>query len=128
MPIAKYPKAGSDTGALAVSAHIRAAERDLSAQDRANIRSKLESALGRFVDYIVRVSVRTEAANGPRGGIDRVCRIKVVLAGLPSVVFEKRDEAMNAAVDGALAGVEQVVEQAVRRPRMRPPLGSSAGL
>jgi ribosome-associated translation inhibitor RaiA len=103
-----------------IPAHIRAAEHDLGSDDRAYIRRKLGRALGKFAAEIVRVSVRTEDLNGPRGGVDRVCRIKVVLYGLPSVVFEKRDAALNAAVDGALAGVERAVRRALVRRRMKP--------
>jgi putative sigma-54 modulation protein len=64
--------------------------------------------------------VRTKDVNGPRGGTDRVCRIKVVLSGLPSVVFESRDSSLAAAVDGALAGVERAVRRTLRRRRMKP--------
>lgn len=106
--------------AMAIPVHIRAAERDLSADDRNYIRGKLGRALGKFAGNIVRVSIRTQDANGPRGGVDRVCRIKVVLIGLPSVVFEKRDPMMNAAVDGALSGVEQAVRRVVQRRWMKP--------
>src|SRR5690348_5874842 len=106
--------------AMAIPVHIRAAERDLSADDRNYIRGKLGRALGKFAGNIVRVSIRTHDANGPRGGVDRVCRIKVVLIGLPSVVFEKRDPTMNAAVDGALSGVEQAVRRVVQRRWMKP--------
>lgn len=116
----KSAKIEARSGVPSIPAHIRAAERDLSADDRAYIRGKLGRALGKFADDVVRVSVRTEDANGPRGGVDRVCRIKVVLIGLPSVVFEKRDPTLNAAVDGALTGMEQVVRRVVRRRWMRP--------
>ncbi len=110
---------------LAIPVHIRAAERDLGAGDRTYIRNKLGRALGKFAGNIVRVSIRTHDANGPRGGVDRVCRIKVVLTGLPSVVFEKRDPTMNAAVDGALSGVEQAVRRVVQRRWMKPRRGNS---
>ncbi|HEX8758212.1 MAG TPA: CBS domain-containing protein [Steroidobacteraceae bacterium] len=102
-----------------VPAHIRAADGDLSPDDRAYIRRKLGTRLGKFGGAIERVSVRTQDVNGPRGGVDRVCRIKVVLRGLPSVVFERRDASLNAAVDGALAGVETAVRRAVQRRRMK---------
>lgn len=36
-----------------------------------------------------RISVRVKDVNGPRGGL---CRIKVVLSDLPSVVFEAQDD------------------------------------
>ncbi len=103
-----------------VPAYIRATEGDLSPDDRAYIRSKLGRRLGKFAGAIERVSVRTEDVNGPRGGIDRACRIKVVLSGLPSIVLERRDASLNAAVDGALAGVEMAVRRAVQRRRMKP--------
>jgi ribosome-associated translation inhibitor RaiA len=76
--------------------------------------------LGKFARSIERISVRTEDVNGPRGGVDQVCRIKVVLSGLPSVVFESKDASLHAAVDGALAGVERAVRRSVQRRRMRP--------
>lgn len=116
----KSSKVESHSAVIAIPAHIRTAERDLGTEDRAYIREKLGRALGKFAADIVRVSVRTEDANGPRGGVDRVCRIKVVLIGLPSVVFEKRDPTLNAAVDGALSGVEQAVRRVLQRRRMKP--------
>jgi len=83
------------------------------------MRHKLGRRLGKFADSIERVSVRMEDANGPRGGVDQVCRIKVVLRGLPSVVFEERDAALNAVVDRALAGVERAVRRSLQRRRMK---------
>ena len=103
-----------------IAAHIRAREGDLGPDDRAYIRRKLGRTLGKFSDSIERVSVRTEDVNGPRGGVDRVCRIKVVLSGMPSIVFESRDAALHAAVDGALTGVERSVRRAIQRRRMKP--------
>jgi ribosome-associated translation inhibitor RaiA len=103
-----------------IPAHIRARDGDLSADDRAYIRRKLGRRLGKFASFIERVSVRTEDLNGPRGGIDHVCRIKVVLSGLPSVVFEHREASLTAAVDDALAGIEIAVRRAVQRRRTKP--------
>lgn len=118
--VPKASKREPPAGFPQVPAHIRAADGDLSPDDRAYIRRKLGRRLGKFVGAIERVSVRTEDVNGPRGGADRVCRIKVVLRGLPSVVLERRDASLNAAVDGALAGVETAVRRAVQRRRMKP--------
>jgi len=60
-----------------------------------------------FATSIERVMVRVQDANGPRGGIDQVCRTKVVLSGLPSVVFEGQDASVFEAIDGAPAGVDE---------------------
>ena len=103
-----------------IPTYIRAVQVDLASSDRDYIRRKLGTRLGKFARSIERVSVRMEDANGPRGGVDQLCRIKVVLRGLPSVVFESRDSALNAAVDGALAGVERTVRRTLARRRMKP--------
>jgi len=100
--------------------HIRVPQSNFRPEERALIRAKLTRRLGKFAQSIERVSLRTEDVNGPRGGVDCVCRIKVVLRGLPSVVLEKQDAFMNAAVDLALAGVERGVRRALTRRRARP--------
>ncbi|MFO1510463.1 MAG: HPF/RaiA family ribosome-associated protein [Steroidobacteraceae bacterium] len=101
-------------------AHIRAEQRDLAPDDRTYIQRKLGTRLGKFARSIERISVRTDDANGPRGGIDRLCRIKVVLRGAPSVVYESRSSSLDAAVDGALAGIERAVRRTLQRRRTLP--------
>jgi ribosome-associated translation inhibitor RaiA len=103
-----------------IPAHIRASQGDLGSSDRDYIRRKLGTRLGKFARSIERVSVRTEDVNGPRGGVDQLCRVKVVLPGLPSVVFESRDASLNAAVDRALSGVERTVRRTLERRHMKP--------
>jgi CBS domain-containing protein/ribosome-associated translation inhibitor RaiA len=107
------------TGATGVVAHIRSLGNELDHDDQAYIRRKLGMKLGKFASSIERISVRVEDANGPRGGIDQVCRIKVVLSGVPSVVFEKRDASLEAAIDGAIAGTERAVRRSLKRKRMK---------
>jgi ribosome-associated translation inhibitor RaiA len=106
--------------ASAFPIHIRGLEGDFRPEERAFIRAKLTRRLGKFAESIERVSLRTVDVNGPRGGADRVCRIKVVMRGLPSIVYEKQDAFLNAAVDLALAGVERGVRRALTRRRARP--------
>lgn len=116
----KAAKRGSATELRQVPVHIRSVGDELGPDDQLYIRRKLGTRLGKFASSIERVSVRTQDVNGPRGGIDRVCRIKVAMSGLPSVVFESRDATVNAAVDEALVGVERAVRRAVQRRRMKP--------
>ena len=102
-----------------VPAHIRTFGVELDPEDRTYIRRKLGLKLGKFAASIERVSVRVQDVNGPRGGVDHACQIKVVLSGAPSVVFVEQDASMTAAIDGALAGSERAVRRAVRRRRTK---------
>lgn len=92
----------------------------LGQDDRAHIRQRLGDKLGKYATSIERVTVRVRDVNGPRGGVDQVCRIKVVLSGLPSVVFEHKAASLRPAVSGALTGVERAVRRTVERRRTQP--------
>jgi hypothetical protein len=108
------------TAAPSVPAHIRVLGTDLTKDQRISLRQKLGVKLGKFSNSIERVSIRVKDVNGPRGGIYQVCQIKVVLSGLPSVVFEAQDASLNTAIGKALAGAERGVRQSLQRRRMEP--------
>lgn len=108
------------TPASEIPAFIRAPGAALDAADKEYLRRKLGLELGKFAHSIERVSVRVDDVNGPRGGVDKRCRIKVVLSGLPSAFVESRDVSMRAAMDGALARAERSVRQTVQRRRTVP--------
>jgi ribosome-associated translation inhibitor RaiA len=97
----------------------------LDDDDRTYIRRRLGDKLGKYADHIERVTVRVRDVNGPRGGVDQECRIKVVLSGLPSVVVEHNAASLKPAVTGALTSVERAVRRAVERRRTRPRRGAS---
>jgi CBS domain-containing protein len=108
------------TMAAETPAHVRSVGSVLDAADKTYLRRKLGRKLGKFAPSIERTSVRVEDVNGPRGGVDKQCRIKVVLTGLPSVVVEERHHALQPALDGALARAERAVRQAIQRRSMKP--------
>jgi hypothetical protein len=102
------------------TAHVRLLGVDLPDDDRGYIQKKLGMKLGKFAAAIERVSVRLADTNGPRGGTDQLCTVKVVLSGLPSVVIVRRDAAVRVALDLALRAVERAVYRSVSRRRMKP--------
>jgi hypothetical protein len=75
--------------------------------------------LGKFASSVERVSVRVQDVNGPRGGVDHACSVKVVLSGAPSVMVVEHDVSLAAAIDRALAGAERAVRRMVQRRRVR---------
>lgn len=103
-----------------IPAHVRVTSVALSDEDHADIRRKLGMKLGKFSWSIERVTVRAKDTNGPRGGVDQECTVKVVLSGLPSVIVKRRHAALHVAIDEALDAVEQAVRRRVRRRRMKP--------
>jgi hypothetical protein len=101
-------------------AHVRVIGLPLDEDDREYIRRKLGMKLGKFASSIARLSVRVRDANGPRGGVDLVCRVKVVLDGGPPVVAEGRRAALRPAIDAAIGGAERAVRRNVQRRRTKP--------
>jgi len=120
----RLPKAPGRKPALTyeprVQAHIRTFGIYLNQNARTSIRRNLDRKFGKFARSIERMSVRLKDVNGPRGGVDHVCRIKVVLRNLPSVVYEKQDVSLDTAVGGALAGAERAVRRTLQRRRGKP--------
>ncbi len=119
VPKAEKRKSGR-RDAQPVPAHIRVLGAELSKDQRASIRQKLDRKLAKFAGSIERVSVRVKDVNGPRGGVDQVCRIKVVLSNLPSVMFEAQDATLDVAIGNALVGTERAVRRTLQRRRMKP--------
>jgi ribosome-associated translation inhibitor RaiA len=103
-----------------IPAHIRVLGASLSKDKRTEIRNKLNKKLGKFANAIERVSVRVKDINGPRGGIDQVCRIKVVLSSLSSVVIEAQDASLDVAISSALTRAERAARRSLQRRRMKP--------
>jgi ribosome-associated translation inhibitor RaiA len=107
------------TSAVPPPAHIRVFGVNIGEQDRESIARKLGMKLGKFASSIERITVRLSDANGPKGGRDQVCQIKVVLSGLPSVVVEERAASVHTAVDRATKATALAVRSSVRRRRLK---------
>ena len=103
----------------ALNTHVRVIGVDEEVE-HADIRQKLARTLGKYRQSIERVSVRLTDVNGPRGGADQRCRIKVVLSGLPSVVIERRHSEVQGAVNTAVHAATEAVRRMVGRRRMKP--------
>lgn len=100
-------------------AHVRVLGTELGEDDRERVSRTLGMKLGKFASSIERVTVRVSDANGPKGGRDHICRIKVVLSGLPSVVVEGRDASPRGAITSAMKSAAVAVRSSLQRRRLK---------
>lgn len=70
----------------------------ITKQLRGHIERRLCFALERFARRIRRVRVSLGDLNGPRGGVDKHCRVTVVLVSSTVIVIEDRDSSIYAAI------------------------------
>jgi ribosome-associated translation inhibitor RaiA len=105
------------TSAARTPANVRTfgVQNDESLRDY--VRDRLGRKLGKFAERIERVTVRFTDVNGPRGGVDVVCAVKVVLSGLDSVVVEEHGVKPREAFDRAADVSERATRRSLGRAR-----------
>lgn len=80
-----------------------------------HVRRRLGFVLARHGDRILRVSVRVGDENGPRGGIDKFCRIQVHLLDAPVAAIEDVGADLYTVIDRAADRVGRVVVKHIDR-------------
>ncbi len=84
---------------------------------RDHIDRRLLFALGKFDPEIDRVEVGLADVNGPKGGLDKQCRIVAKVRSLGSVVVEEQDLDFYTAVDRAADRLGRAVHRTIDRRR-----------
>ncbi len=82
-----------------------------------SITDRMTRALARFSDRISSVNVAIVDENGPRGGIDKQCRVSVVMPRLGKVSASAKHENPWAAVAEATSRVRRMVLTKLKRPK-----------
>ena len=114
MPRAKKRRAGA-TPVSATPLRIRVAGPQLDASEKQKVRDRLGRKLWRFGGDITQATVRFTDVNGPRGGVDTVCRIKLSVSGLAHIVAEARAVDAFAALQRASQGARNAIVRALER-------------
>ena len=86
---------------------------EVSAELKEFIERRIHFGLGRFKGKIKSLSVRLADINGPRGGIDKCCDIRVDAGLSQEVIVSERQETMFAAVALAMDRVERAVKRQI---------------
>ena len=84
---------------------------------RDHVERRLSFALGRFGNRIDRVTVWLEDLNGPRGGVDKRCRIEARVLRSGRLQVEVTDAEIEPAVDRAADRIARRVKDGLDRMR-----------
>jgi len=101
----------------AMQLDIRGGSESACQDERRQVERRLLFALGRFARHLGRVQVWLGDVNGPRGGVDKTCRIVAHVRGVGQVVIEDADAVLPAAVARAAERAERAVARALERQR-----------
>jgi len=90
---------------------------DLTEGLRDHAQKRLEFALGWARYDVSRVSINLSDINGPRGGKDKRCQIRIPLPGNRDVVIQDTESDLYAAIDLAADRASQTLERRLCRLR-----------
>ena len=84
---------------------------------RQHIERRLHFALARSDAVVARLSVRLSDLNGPRGGEDKRCHLRIILADAPEVLIEDTEADLYVAIDRAADRASRTVARRLERSR-----------
>jgi hypothetical protein len=114
------------TGLTETPLRIRLSGVDLPDEFGPRARALLGKRLGRFATHIERATVRFKDINGPRGGVDTICRIQLTVSHRPTVLVEKRAIDAEAALKMSAVAAAQAMDRSVGRSGLRTPAPTKA--
>ena len=82
-----------------------------------HVERQMNFALGQFESWLSGVSVHLEDVNGPKGGIDKQCRVLVTLKKGKTLKIEDLDADIISAVNRAADRMGQVVSREIDKRR-----------
>lgn len=96
---------------------MRGVNYELTDELKDHIERRLRFALGRFADRMGRLTIRISDVNGPRGGIDKHCRIAMALIPRGVVRVECTGDDPFALVADATKRARRSVRRVLERRR-----------
>ena len=103
---------------------LRGIHMSLTDNLKAYVDTHLVSHIERFADdEASEVDIALVDINGPKGGVDKECRVTVRMPGLESIHVTETAETLFQAIDIARDRLENAVKRAVERRRQVPSAG-----
>jgi len=106
---------------------IHALDFGLTDAIRRHAERRLRSVLACYDEHIQRVVMRLSGYSDRRGGVDKCCRVQVLLAGLPDVVVEDVEPDLYIAISRAVHRAGRTIKRRLVRRRDKARLSGQAG-
>ncbi len=90
---------------------IKSTEMPLTSERRQQIERRVAFAMSRLAWRVQRVDVSLGDLNGPRGGVDKQCRVRVHFDHGPAAMVEDRDSDLVSLIDRCLARAGRVAHK-----------------
>lgn len=102
----------------------------LAPEERDHIEARVRSAFAWPAHVLQAVVVRIRDVNGPRGGVDKACVVRVTLGHGREAVIEDRHADLRQVVNSAIHRSSRLVARMIRRGRSlkRPALRPAHGI
>jgi putative sigma-54 modulation protein len=85
--------------------------------EKQDITQKLKSSLSHFESQVHSALLTVTDVNGPKGGKDMLCKIRLKIAGIPSILIQEKNESLWNAIDGAIRRTKQTLKRKIGRSR-----------
>lgn len=99
--------------------YVRPKNVEITRKLRAHLESKIFFGFDQFENHVRSISVVLEDINGPRGGEDKVCRIRLHPKDGALMVLEGRDFHLFAAISKAADRLSEVFGRTLQKKQMR---------
>ncbi len=97
---------------------LRGVHLDLTAALRAYVDEHLVSHIERYADdEASEIDISLVDTNGPKGGVDKECRVTVRMPGLSSVHVTEAADSLFAAIDAVRDRLENAIKRTLDRRR-----------
>lgn len=97
--------------------HIQSSGFELSQGIREHALRRVRFSMSHVTDHIRRVTLHLSDINGPRGGLDKRCRLSVTMEKLAEVVVEDIESDLYVAIDRATDRAARTVTRHLDRAR-----------
>jgi ribosome-associated translation inhibitor RaiA len=79
----------------------------------------IAAKMAKHARAISNITIRLQDVNGPKGGLDKRCRVELQIAGFGPVIVDEVDQDAYAAIDVAGERLRKVVSQVLDERRSR---------